>query len=340
MPTLTGSWVGSGYGRARIECTYSATAGDFDADLYIATENRLSDSNNSWKIGGDLGSKSGSNLNINHSSGGGRTKIGTVSKNLGKKADISCSVSGIEYVGSTVSAEFTLDPGTMKPTIDSAGSRAVEQKSFVADLIAWTPGGTINKTMVQWNTKASTTGADSKAVDGAKDISITGLSGGTKYYFRMRLSNTQHGWGDYTDWMSVVTSINVPVAPESSWSVTKITQNSAETTGCAVSDDGGSVITAYEVQYNTSQSATGAISKSASSNPKMTGLDPNTVYHARIRAKNIKGWGAYTDWKSFRTFSGTYVLTGGSHKAAEVYVKWGGTWKLAQPYVRVSGVWK
>lgn len=340
MPTLNGNWIGSGYGRARIECTYSATAGDFDADLYIATENRLSDSSNSWKIGGDLGSKSGSGLGINHPSGGGRTKIGTVSKNLGKKADISCSVSGIEYVGSTVSAEFTLDPGTMKPSIDSAGSRAVEQKSFVANLIAWTAGGTIDKTMVQWNTKASTSGANSKAVDGAKDISVTGLVGGTKYYFRMRLSNTQHGWGDYTDWMSVVTSINLPVAPNPSWSVANITQNSAETTGCAVSDNGGSSITAYEVQYNTSKSATGAASKSASSNPKMTGLSPNTMYHARIRAKNIKGWGAYTDWKSFRTPSGTYVLTGGSHESAEVYVKWGGTWKLAQPYVRVNGTWK
>ena len=344
MATLKGPTYGSGYATARMVCVYSEKAtsdgSDLDADIYLETDNRVSDSSNSWSISGDLGSKSGSDKNIDHPSGGGRTLLGSVSKTVKRDADISCQISGISYIGTTVKATFTLEVKeveTKVPTISNIGSRSVSVTSFVADLISWTANGSISTTEVEYGkSKSSTT---TKSSSGATDISCTGLEPGTTYYFRMRIKN-QTGWSKQTDWDTVTTKTEEPGEPKSTWSIKNVTPISAETSGCSVSYNGGSQITAYQVQYNTSRSSTGASATSSASNPKMTGLKPDTTYYARIRARNSVGYGEYTDWKSFKTESGVYVRHDGSWKVAEVYVKYLGTWKKARAYIRKGGVWK
>lgn len=342
MPTLNGPWQGSGYARARIVCVYTtsinADGALFNAAFYIESENRVSDRSNSWAISGSLGSTSGTNLDIDHPSGGGRTLVGAVSKRLTWNAEVACSVSGVEYFGRTIVATFTLQTGGLAPVITSAGYRTVTQTSFVADLLALEANGTVDRTQAEYGTSKSKT--STKTVAGIADVPITGLTGGTLYYFRMRLSNTIAGWGNYTGWMSVTTAVVAPSVPKSSWGVRNITATSAETFGCEVSDDGGKPVTSYEVQYNRSKSPTGATSETASINPKMTGLLPGSVYYARIRAKNAKGWSEYTDWKSFKTPSGVLIRSGGVWVVAEPYVKWNGSWKRATAYIRSSGSWK
>lgn len=343
MPTLKGGWVGSGTRRARIECTYTETdssgKASVDADFYFATEYSVWDSTNSYSISGDLGSTSGTNLDINHGSSGGRTKIGNLTKTVSKNADVSASVSGINYIGQTVSATFTIkiDTKVLKPVVSEISAKASSGTSLSARVTEYEANGSITSTEVEYGT--SKTSTKKKSASGLATIEVTGLTTGSKYYVRMRIKNSS-GWSSYSDWVTATTTASKPATPKDSWSITKIEATSAVTTGCSVPDDGGSKVIAYEVQYNTSKSDNGAQSRSAASNPVMTNLSPDTSYYARVRAKNSEGWSGYTDWKAFKTTQGLYVRYGGSYKLAQAFVKWNGKWMPAKGYVKQGGVWK
>ncbi len=343
MPTLKGGWIGSGTRRGRIECTYtkvdSGTKETIDADLYFATEHSLWDATNEWSIGGDLGSKSGANLDVNHGSSGGRTKIGTVTKAVSKDADISCSISGINYIGQTVKATFTIkvDPKITKPVVSEISAKVSGGTSISAKVTDYVANGSISSTEAQYG--KSKTSTSLKSTSGLAPIELTGLSAGVKYYVRMRIKNAS-GWSNYSDWVTATTNANKPGTPRSSWAITNIGPTSANTTGCEVLNDGGSSVTAYEVQYNTSKSDKGAQIRSAGKNPVMTGLATETSYYARIRAKNSEGYSGWTDWKSFKTTQGLYVRHNGTYKIAQAFVKWNGKWMPAKGYVRKVGVWR
>src|SRR5690606_21963275 len=208
---------------------------------------------------------------------------------------------------------------------------------------SYSDNGTPNKTQVQWNTSASTSGADAKDVSGFNDILVSGLAKNKTYYFRMRIATVGYGWGPWTGWKSVKTPADTPNKPRSNWYITGITQTDARVAGMSVSDNGGSSVTEWGVQYNTSKSTSGAKTRnsgSASTGPTLIGLEPNTKYYARIRARNKNGWGDYTDWKAFTTASGVLVLHNGVWRTAVPYVKYAGVWRRADIFVRHNGVWR
>jgi len=346
MPTINGPW--SSDGRVRLVCEYtvnmnsSETQGTFDADILIETKYSMYDSVNSYSISGGLGSASGS-FAISHSTGK-KSLIKTMRGTKTGNTSISATVSGLEAVsGGKISASFTLLMPETAPRITSFSYRNLQPTSFVADILSYSDNGTPNKTQVQWNTSASTSGADAKDVSGFNDILVSGLAQNKTYYFRMRIATVGYGWGPWTSWKSVKTPADTPNTPRSNWYITGITQTDARVAGMSVSDDGGSAVTEWGVQYNTSKSTSGAKTRnsgSANTGPTLIGLEPNTKYYARIRARNKNGWGDYTDWKAFTTASGILVLHNGVWRTAVPYVKYAGVWRRADIFVRHNGVWR
>lgn len=97
------------------------------------------------------------------------------------------------------------------------------------------------------------------------------------------------------------------------------------------------------VQWNTSQSTSGASTKSSGSwtFPIVTGLQPGTLYYFRMQVSNVEyGWGPYSSWASVRTLPGVYVRVSGSWRTAIPYVKVNGSWRQAERRIRVSGTWR
>lgn len=67
--------------------------------------------------------------------------------------------------------------------------------------------------------------------------------------------------------------------------------------------NGGSAITGYDIQVNTSASATGATtySQGTSTSRTITGRSAATDYYVRVRAKNALGDGAWSNWRATTT---------------------------------------
>lgn len=213
MPTLyypsSGSWLAGDRVRFVLDYTVTKTNGGIDATISgtvrMQTRYSLYDSVNKWSLGGNLQSKSGSNINFNHGNSGGTTTIGSVSRTkMTGNGTVSVSVTGLEAYGS-LSGSFTLPIGALARRITNFGARSITQTGFTADLIGWTTPGTASNVQVQYNTSQSTSGAQSRSAGSWADVPVTGLNPGTKYYYRMRVSNTEYGWGPWTTWKNFTT---------------------------------------------------------------------------------------------------------------------------------------
>lgn len=349
MPTVVGPWLG-GSSPARIEIDYSVsynaehTNAYFSGSVYLATEYSISDSVNTWNISGDLGSASGSNISFSHGSGGGRTKIRDIAGWKQGNASVSASVAGLQAPGVTVSATLTLLSGNLAPYITNFQASNIAPTSFLADIISANGnGGSLTNAQVKWNTSQSDTGASNINKGSYGDISVPGLVRATRYYFQMRVFNTTWGWGPWTSWKIVDTPSTVPGVPSAAWGFRDITQVDAFTDNLSVADNGGVAVTNWQVQWNTTESATGASSStsgSGSTDAQLVNLLPGTTYYARIRAYNSNGWGSYSAWKSFTTLPGVYVKADGVWKNAIPYVKVNGVWVQVIRYIKDGGVWK
>lgn len=86
-----------------------------------------------------------------------------------------------------------------------------------------------------------------------------------------------------------------------------ITSTTARFNNWAGTGNGGT-LNNVQVEYNTTPSATGALTytKGSYALPTISGLTPNTLYYARIRISNTTyGYSAWGPWVSFRTLSTT-----------------------------------
>jgi hypothetical protein len=353
MTTLYGPWEGTGSGKARIRLEYTRTyknnntEANFDGTVYIEFDTSISDSTNSWNVASpNFTDANGSNLNISFGSGGGKKAIKSFDFDANEDGEISASVSNIEYIGETVNASFTLPVGDLAPTWNDTNYSAtgITATSFTTTGInADGNGGSRNNVQVQYNTSASSTGASTKTVGSYANTTVTGLTRATTYYFRVRVSNTTYGYGEWGPWKSFTTLSTVPGAPIDTWNFSNITQTTADVNGPdGVADNGGSALNNWQTCYNTSASESGAtwVTSGNTSVPDLTGLTPGTTYYAKIRAANANGWGPYSAWKSFTTLPGVMVKVGGVWKVATPYVKVNGVWKEATRYIKIGGVWK
>jgi len=352
VTTLAGPWIGSGTVKARLLCGYTRsynaehTVANFSGTLYIEFNYSVWDSTNSWAMSGDGGSKSGSNMDISLNSGG-QVAFATFACSEARDASIAGSVASINAVGATVSETFSLDAGPLAPFMNNSNYVAINigpNQFDTSGLSGSGNGSALTNTQLEYNTVASESGATLITAGSYTNIArIGGLKRATLYYFRMRVANAAYGWGAWGAWKSFTTLSTVPGEPDVGWTMGAINQTSLDIVGNHVSDDGGLLITDWDVQYNLTADATGATTVTTSSATlagPVTGLIPGTEYFMRLRAKNSLGWGPYSAWKSSTTLPGVFVRVAGVWVNAVPYIKANDVWVPAVRYVKVGGVWK
>jgi hypothetical protein len=194
---------------------------------------------------------------------------------------------------STWSADFT--PGTVPsapgvPTVD--GGNAVIGASWSA------PGGDGGANVTNYELQVNDiTAATYDYLDAGTGLSedVTGLTNGHTYRIRVRAENG-FGVGAWSGWSAQVTLVWTPSAPQQpTITVTAIGEVTAAWS--APLDDGGTVVTGYEVALeNTTGVGTVAYHPGTATTINITGLSEADTYRYRVRAGNSEGWGAWSAW--------------------------------------------
>ena len=197
---------------------------------------------------------------------------------------------------SAVSAVVT--PGTTVPGAPTGLTRTSGRGSVA---LSWTApadngGRAITDYVVQYST--SRTGGWTTFADGvstATTATVTGLTNGTVYYFRVAATNS-NGTGPYS---TISTGVRpTAVVPGAPTAVSGTARNrSVALTWTAPGDNGGSAITDYMVQYSTSNTGpwTSFVDGvSTATIATVTGLTNGTLYYFRVAAKNAIGTGPYS----------------------------------------------
>ena len=165
----------------------------------------------------------------------------------------------------------------------------------------WTaPSGTVDSYTLQYHAVTTAIPAGSwtdstvKTISGITSTSqvITPLINGTEYAVRVYAVNAQ-GEGNPSE-PAVATPATVPAAP----AIPTLTVGNSRLIAAwtAPTNNGGSTVTGYELQYRKGSSGAWTFITtgiSGTSHP-ITGLDNGDSYSVQVRAKNAQGWGAWS----------------------------------------------
>jgi len=178
-------------------------------------------------------------------------------------------------------------------------------------------GGECYSVKFEYSTASDLSGSTSVVPDQGDEIlsatsltyTLTGLTGNTKYYFRLKVgySTADHGAviGGTLDFTT--STIQKPTI-ETGTTLVNITTTSGDVNGNDASDDGGSSITDKGVCFGTSANPTTETSDGSTGtgtyNVSKTGANPNVRYYARAYAENSKGT-SYGANRNFKTMPGT-----------------------------------
>jgi hypothetical protein len=208
---------------------------------------------------------------------------------------------------------FTTPQATILTLASTAATAITTTTATTGGNIVSDGGSAVTVRGVCWSTTTTPTTASSKTSDGTGTgvfaSSITGLSPNTLYYVRAYATNANGtAYGNEVTF----TTTQAAALALSTIAATGIA-TAAATAGGNITSDGGLVITARGVCWNTSTSPTITNSKTSNGTgmgvfaSNITGLQPNTKYYVRAYASNLLGT-TYGNEVSFTT-AATAVLT-------------------------------
>lgn len=193
---------------------------------------------------------------------------------------------GISVDSDTVS--ITASPGVALPGIP-LGLQATAGDTEVS--LTWTTVSNATSYTVYWNTTGSVSTSDASFTAGSNtQVTHTGRTNGTTYYYRISASNTS-GEGELSTEVSATPEDpgpGVPVAPQG-------LQGTAGDTEVTLSWGSVSGATSYTVYWNitgTVSISDASIAADSSTQITHTGLTNETTYYYRVSASNASGEGA------------------------------------------------
>ena len=258
--------------------------------------------------------------------------------------NVSASFSGVEYWGVTLSASnyYTVPRQDIVPNPPPTGVDSVTSNSArVVVFPAADNGHGVDGYEAYVLTNNAWPGQGGNVISSAAGGTFTagGLARATLYFYTARAHNAVgwSGWAAMGTFYTLATALDPLPAP----TIGAITQDSGFISWPAP-NNGGSGITNYTLQVSSSGGfTTGVQTLTVNGNSAtVSGLDPATLYYARIRANNAVGSGAFSASSTFTTEAGFRVKVNGVWYQAKVWVKVAGVWRLAKPWKKVSGSWR
>ena len=210
----------------------------------------------------------------------------------GTSYKIRISATNLNGFGATAESGVIV-PSTVPgaPTASGASDNASTESEVTWTAPASNGGASITDYVVQYSTSstfASSVTTFNEGVSAALTATVTGLTNGTTYYFRIAAVNAS-GTGAYSGTVIGYPS-TVPGAPGKPVMVRGTGASTTDTwTWTAPASTGGSAITEYEYQYYAGTTTSNALLLSHS----VSGYTTDT-FALRARARNASGWGAYT----------------------------------------------
>jgi len=204
--------------------------------------------------------------------------------------------------------------------INAAGNGVVSERSYLAGTpvgtmvaptnivgtagnaqvaLTWTApaanGGTISDYTIQYSSNSGSTWTTfSDTVSATASVTVTGLTNGTAYVFRVAATN-EAGLGAYSAASATRTPVGAPGAPTNLVGVAGNAQ--VALSWSAPASNGGSAITDYVIQYSTNNGSSWlAITDTVSTATSftVTGVTNGLAHIYRVAAKNIVGTGSYS----------------------------------------------
>jgi len=211
------------------------------------------------------------------------------------------SVGASSYSGTeTVKTARTVPTAPGTPVVGTATSTTLP--------LTWSAptdngGDTVDSYTVQWSTSETFT-ASSTATVTSPAYTITNLHPTTTYYVRVRATNVA-GTGQYSPIRETSTVAGAPSIPLSVV-VSSVESYSADMVWAEPTNDNGSEITGYLVEWSTNNFSTVTGSETIGNETVyyFEGLTRFTTYYARVRAINANGMGTVSAVVDFKTLPG------------------------------------
>jgi hypothetical protein len=194
--------------------------------------------------------------------------------------------------GRTANGQIISAPNATRISLSEASSITQTAATFTVS-IPNIRGGAVTSRGICWSTSINPTLSNSNAIDagttGNYTISISGATGGTKYYVRSFITNDLG-----TVYSRQVSFTTLPIVPTVTTAAISNITGIAATSGGAVTSNGGATITAQGVCWSTTATPTTADAKTTNGTvspftSSLTGLANATKYYVRAYATNSVG---------------------------------------------------
>jgi hypothetical protein len=222
------------------------------------------------------------------------------------------------YVGTTEVYSATSTPSAPQSFSASAGDTEVD--------LSWSaPASDGGATVTGYKVYQSTDDASFSevATPSGTTQTITGLTNGTTYYFKVAAVNSV-GTGTQTSSVSATPSASAtaPGVPQSLSATRGNTQ--VALSWSAPSSDGGATITGYKVYQSTDDASFSEVATPSGTSHTITGLTNGTTYYFKVAAVNSVGTGTQTSSVNAvpATTPGVPQSLSATHGNAQVALSW------------------